>query len=223
MDTKLTLIAPEDIPDVIAMLREWRLNRPSPSRNVQPGLVTAQTPIYVRNVSGLVIPPYACMQATGTDDDSETSQSYIEVDQPADADGSAGAFLFNGPEEIAIDEDGVAQNSRVVRAIKDTGTATAGDSWQPVVSDWTIEAGGTPFVMIGSDGIATDCVRVFYAGGIGAIDLRNDAKNLQYSLNGSSWTTFATIDMRLSGSSLQFTLNNGTSWHTWHTVGTECP
>lgn len=165
METRLTLIAPEDVPDVIAMLREWRLNRSSPRRNMQSGLVTTPTPLYVRNVSGAVIPPYACMQATGTEDDSDTGQNYIEVDQPADVDGSTGAFLFNGPEEIAVGADGVAQNSRVVRAIKDTGTATAGDSWQPIVSSWEIAVGGSAFVMVGDDDIVTDCVRVFYAGG----------------------------------------------------------
>jgi hypothetical protein len=169
METKLTLFAPEDIADYVAMLREWRLNRDSSSRSVQKRLVSAQTPIYVRNANAAAIPPYACMQATGTEEDTETGQNYIVVDQPADVTGGAGAYLFNGPEQIEIGGDGIAQNSRVVRAIKDTGTATAGDSWQPIVSSWEIAAGGDTFVMIGADDIATDCVRVFYAGGGGGI------------------------------------------------------
>lgn len=272
MDTKLTLIAPEDIPDVIAMLREWRLNRSSPSRSMQSGLVTAPTPIYVRNVSGLVIPPYACMQAVGTVDDTETTQNYIEVDQPADVDGTAGGYLFNGPEEIGVGDDGVAQNSRVVRAIKDTGTATAGDSWQPIVNDWTIAAGGTPFTMVGDDDIATDCVKVIYAGGGGggvkivqatsgiaarsgvtlgsatctefkivAGDLATNTATLTV-LNMSllaiptnayvlahleavsgQWIAQAVINgLRYQSPNLQYTID-GTTWVTWATANTTCP
>lgn len=61
----------------------------------------------------------------------------------------------------------------------------------------------------------------------GILDLRTNAKNLQYTFSDApaevDWTTFATFDMRLSGTSLQFTLDGGTTWHTWHTVGTVCP
>ena len=195
MDTKLTLISPEDIPDVIAMLREWRLNRASASRMNQPGTFLPPPPIYVRNVSGLAIPPYACMQAIGTEDDSDTGQNYIEVDQPADTDATAGGYLFNGPEEIGVDDDGVAQNSRVVRAIKESGTATAGDIWQPIVSSWEIAVGGSAFIMIGDDDIATDCVRVIYAGGESKpdISLRVDGLNFQINYNrGDGWETWAT-------------------------------
>jgi hypothetical protein len=80
-----------------------------------------------------------------------------------------------------------------VRAIKDTGTATAGASWQPVVGDWTIEAGGTPFTMIGEDDIATDCVRVFYLENKPDISLRVDGLNFQINYNrGGGWVTWAT-------------------------------
>lgn len=120
------------------------------------------TPIYVDNISGETIPAYGCMHVAGTSEIG--GQNFIEVDKPSGS--LTGAFLFNGPREIPADEQGVAQSSRVVRAVKTSGTATAGDRWAPVISAWTISTSATgPFIMAGDDDIATNVVRIFVDAG----------------------------------------------------------
>jgi hypothetical protein len=117
-------------------------------------------PIYVTNVSGEEIPAYACMQCTGTE--VIGNRTYIQVDQPADATGAAGGFLFNSPRAIAIDANGIGFAGPHVRALGDGSTATAGGRWGPAASSWEIEPDASGlFVVIGDDSVATDVVRTF--------------------------------------------------------------
>ena len=118
------------------------------------------SPIFVTNVSGEEIPAYACMQCTGTE--VIGSKTYIQVDQPADSDGTAGGFLFNSPRAIAIDANGIGFAGPHVKALGDGSVATAGDKWGPVASAWTVadDADGI-FVVIGDDDVATNVVRLF--------------------------------------------------------------
>lgn len=124
---------------------------------------TQTTWVYVSNDSGEEIPPYGCMQATGTEEIGE--QNYIVVNKPADTTGDAGGYLFNSHEAIPAGELGIAQRGRVVRGISDGSGITAGDAWQPVVSAWTIAVGGGQFIGIGEDDIGTNVVRVFINSG----------------------------------------------------------
>jgi len=128
---------------------------------------------YFVNTSDEEVPPYACMQIVGMVDVGDIS--FCEIDKPADASGEAGAFIFNGHGTIPVDGEGVAQQGRYVRAIKEAeSTATAGDHWQPVADDWTIEQDDAgPFIMCGDDVIDTDIVRVVIdsaAGGEASIE-----------------------------------------------------
>lgn len=124
------------------------------------GLVTEQEPLYLHNVSGEAIPAYACVQVTGTEEIGDIN--YLQVDKPADVTGDAGGFVFNSPEEIEIDGNGIAQLGNVVRAFKDTGTVTAGDRWQPVANQWYIEQDDAGiFTACGEDDVDTDVLRIF--------------------------------------------------------------
>ena len=159
--------------------------------------------LYLKNDAGAEIPAYGCVQITGTEEIGD--QNYLVADQPADNDGSAGWFLFNGPEPIADGELGVAQPGPVVRAFKNSGTITAGEKWQPVASQWYIEQDNDGlFVAAGADDIATDVLKVIAYGGVG-------------SGTGSG----GIVDLRLNGNELQYTFDNVT-WTTWHTA-TTCP
>lgn len=127
---------------------------------------TLPPPAYFHNDSGEEIPAYACMQVTGTEE--IDGQNYLVVDKPADTDGTAGGYVFNGPDAVADDDEGKYQAAQVVRAYKDTGTVTGGEKWSPVVNQWYIaQVDGGPFICCGADDVDTDVLKVF-AQGVGA-------------------------------------------------------
>ncbi len=122
--------------------------------------ILRETPIYVRNDSGLAIPPFACMQTTGTVE--AGGQNYITVDQPADVTGDAGGYLFNGIAEIEIGGYGIAHDGPVVRMAHDGSVINNGDALSPVVNDWEVtKTACGPFKAIGGDDIGTNVVRAF--------------------------------------------------------------
>lgn len=129
-------------------------------RGISALLEDPPVPYYVHNDSGEEIPPYACMQVTGTEEIG--GQNYLLVDKPADTTGDAGSFLFNNHRAIADNEEGIAQFGPVVRAFKNTGTVTAGEHWLPVANQWYIaQDDGGPFVAAGADDIDDDVLKVF--------------------------------------------------------------
>lgn len=126
------------------------------------------TPIYVRNDSGVAVPPFACLQATGTVE--AGGQNYITIDQPADTTGDAGPFIFNGFAEIAATGDqryGIAHDGPLCRMLTNGTAMTSGDKARPVVNQWYIELGGELFTIVGDDDIAADVVRGVIGGGGG--------------------------------------------------------
>lgn len=153
---------PEDARMVLNEVRRLRALRMR--SEVRDPHAPEQTPLYVKNASGLEIPPYGCMQITDCED--INGQNYIVVDQHDDS--VFGDFLFNGP--IAIDASGdknfgVAQRGPVFRAqAAASQTVTSGDLWGVSDGTFTIEEGGTRFVVLGEDDIDTDIVRVKYSG-----------------------------------------------------------
>lgn len=152
--------------DLIAIVRQWRAGKlpiggSRPSRQL--ATYQPQLPFFT-NDSGETIPPYACMQITGTLDVGD--RNYLVVDKPADTDGTAGAFIFNGGREVEADTEGLAQASTVVRGFKDTGTATGGERWSPVSGQWYIEQDDAgQFICCGDDGVDDDVVKVVAVGG----------------------------------------------------------
>jgi hypothetical protein len=135
----------------------------------------------------------------------------VEVDKPADADGSAGGFLFNGAAAIAIGKRGVGHAGPHVRAIGDGSTCTAGDRWAPQASSWqaTATTDGI-FTAIGDDAIATNVVRLLVYTPPTLVqqvvtDIRVDSTNLQYK----------TRDV------LIFPDGDESAWTTWH-AGEDC-
>lgn len=116
-------------------------------------------PIYwnVYNISGQTIPPYSCVQVTGTTDVAGTV--YLEVDLPADASGENGPYVFTDHVSIEPFKYGVVQQGRKARATIESGSTDAGTKYQPVVGQTYIEAADSgPFVMAGPDLIQNNSV-----------------------------------------------------------------
>ena len=128
--------------------------------------IESQRGLYFTNVSGEEIPAWACMQITGTEEIG--GQNFLQADQPADNDGSAGWFVFNGPFPVADGNEGYAQVGPVYRGYKSSGTVTGGDKWQPVASQWYIEQDNAGiFICAGADDIDDDVLKVFQPSGSG--------------------------------------------------------
>lgn len=126
---------------------------PTPPRDVQTNLIA-------HNDSGSTIPAWACMQVTGTEDLGPITM--LVVDQPADTDGTAGGFVFNGPNEIEADQDGAIQRGNIVRAYKNAGTVSGGQKWRPTVNQWYLtqdDAG--QFTACGDDQVDDDVFKIF--------------------------------------------------------------
>jgi hypothetical protein len=123
-----------------------------------PGMVHQVAPIYVRNDSGVAIPPFACMQVTGAVDSG--GQNYVTVNKPVDVAGAAGWFLFNGIAEIEIDGKGIAHDGPLVRMLTNGTTISCGDRWRPTISQWYLTpATSGIFSAIGADDIETNVMR----------------------------------------------------------------
>lgn len=121
---------------------------------------------YVKNVSGEVIPGFACMQVTGTAEIG--NQNFLEVDKPADEDSENGHYIFNGYEDIAVGGLGIAYDGPLVRVLSDVASPSAGDELGPQTGSWNVKAGGTLLIAAGGDDVRTDVVKAFLQGGGGS-------------------------------------------------------
>ena len=120
--------------------------------------------VFVRNDTGEEIPPYACLQVTGSVE--YNGQNWLTVEKPADTDGTAGWFVFNGINTIgtsSAERYGTAHDGPHVRMLTDGSTVTAGNRWRPTVGAFTIEPGDGPFIAGGDDDIKPDVMKGFIA------------------------------------------------------------
>lgn len=158
----------ETVLAVVRYLKESGFVIAPPGRRQQ--FVPPDAPIYVRNDSGEEIPPFACLQTTGTVD--AGGQNYIKVNKPVDDTGTAGRYLFNSIAPIEIGGYGIAYAGPLVRVLTDGSTITCGDSWQPDVGQWAVTTGGSLLTAAGADDIGTNIMRAFVGstGGGGTIE-----------------------------------------------------
>jgi len=150
--------------DVVQYLNQSGFTVQPPGRGN--GLTPRENYIYIKNTSGIIIPAWGCVQATGTTESG--NQNYVEVDQPADVDGTAGGYLFNSFAPVEIDGFGIAFDGPLVRVLGNGTTATAGAKWTPVIDSFSIAPSAAGILtMIGNDDIETNVVKVFTAIGGG--------------------------------------------------------
>ena len=154
----------------------------------KPQFIPPDAPIYIRNDSGLVVPPFACCQVTGTVE--VGGQNYLTIDQPADATGEGGWYVFNGIAEVeaAADSYGIAYDGPLVRMLTDGSAITAGERWQPMVNAWTVEPGGSLFIASGEDDIEPDVMRAFIAS-------TSETRLFRFTLNASLASGTADADI----------------------------
>ena len=112
-----------------------------------------QPPIFVRNDSGMTIPPYSFMQMIGTVNVTD-SFSYVTVKQPIDSTILRCPLLFNGIYEIADGEYGVAQNGPVF-SLKCETIPVLGDRMGPSTGEW-LGFLGSMYAVIGEDTTAIE-------------------------------------------------------------------
>lgn len=115
-----------------------------------------QTPIYFRNDSGEVIPPYSIVQLTDTVDD-EGKIYYLANKPIASANSLNDRFVVSGSDEIAINGYSAAQEGPIYR-IKTTGSPAIGTRLGPDHNAWTATT-GIMFSHLGDDLIESGVVR----------------------------------------------------------------
>jgi hypothetical protein len=192
----------DDATEILAVVRAIQasgLLKDLGPRNAKKGTVrTAETPIYFRNDSGEEAPAYACLQVTGTEENGE--QNYCTIDKPEDTDATSGEYIFNGHFAVANGEFGTSQPGRFVRAIKASGTSTAGERWNPVIGEWTIEQDDSGrFVMAGDDDIATDVARVFIGDGAGGASIEYEIVSTSTAGSSSPYNGLKVASVTIKG------------------------
>ena len=120
----------------------------------------APAPIYFKNSSGEIIPPYGCIQPVGTLE--YGGMNYVEVTRPVDLTSALqGPFLFNGHEEVEVNGLGTAQSGPVFRVALDGGTYLINQRLGPVDAAFTVGK-GCLYSYLGPDDIADDVGRVVF-------------------------------------------------------------
>jgi hypothetical protein len=145
-----------------ALLRMMNKTRDIPART-QPNHTQAAVPHYFKNVSGETVPAFACIQVTGTTESG--GQNFLLGDKPADGNGDAGWYVFNGACAVPVGEKGVCHDGVIVRALTE-GSPAAGDKVSPQADSWYV-AKGSLFPVAGPDDIKPSVYKIFVNGGGG--------------------------------------------------------
>ena len=115
------------------------------------------TPISFVNKSGATIPPYGCVQITGTEETG--GRNYLQVKRPFDYAGVMGPFLINGDREVIADDFGTAQWGPIYRVKTDGTTLATGTRIGPTANSFEVGK-GCLFTCCGVDDIEEDVIRV---------------------------------------------------------------
>ena len=147
-DTNIGTFSPKQAREILDTIRLLKtsglLRRKSENPRLDDPVIY---PVQIKNDSGELIPPFACMQITGTT--VEGVRTVLNVIKPTSTDSK---YIFNHRTPIAIGGFGVALPWGVVRMLG-TGSAEANKDYQPTVGAWSVEqSDGGPFVVYGSDG-----------------------------------------------------------------------
>jgi hypothetical protein len=197
---KLVTLSPEIARELIEFYRAAKASGLLNYKGVfEPPRLTPLPPMFVKNVSGEVIPACACMQAIDTLQ--TANQNYLEVQKPTDVTGESGVFVFNSEHQIAVDGFGIAFGGPVVRA---KSTATTGRC-RPQIGSWTVAAHVDGiFNAIGPDDFDTNIAKISCVAAptvvqqvitdvrVDGTDLQKKTRNVLVYASGaeSDWTTY---------------------------------
>jgi hypothetical protein len=118
--------------------------------------------VFVKNTEAEAIPPFACMQITGTS--VFGGRTVITVTKPTTLDGE---YLFNSPYQIEAGAAGWAYRFGVV-VMLGVAPSEANAIYQPIVSSWEIEEGGGPFTVFGTYEITPESTTAALIGRFGS-------------------------------------------------------
>lgn len=108
------------------------------------------------------IPPFACMQITGTS--VFGGRTVITVEKPTTLDGE---YLFNSPYQIEAGAAGWAYRFGVV-VMLGAAPSEVNAAYQPIVGSWEIEEGGGPFTVFGTYEITPESTTAALIGRFGS-------------------------------------------------------
>ncbi len=144
-------------PDQARLLWQDYLQRKKPATKYVPQDV-GQHRVFVKNTESEVIPPYACLEITGTEE--VGGRTAITVRKPTT---TTGEYLFNSQYSIPV----AVEAAEEVAAVAGVGWAyrygvvvmqgdgsTEDGQYQPVIDSWEIEPGDGPFVIFGEHSAA---------------------------------------------------------------------
>jgi hypothetical protein len=127
-------------------------------RRPQEVVVNLPVPLYFRNDSGHEIPPYGCVQVTGTTEIG--GQNYLLAGRPIIwTSAVVGPFFFNSPRAVPDGEYGNFQPGPIYRAISDGTSISVGVRIGPVASSFEVGK-GCLYSYLGPDDVATNCIRI---------------------------------------------------------------
>jgi hypothetical protein len=199
--TKVGALTPQQRDEVLAAVRDYA-TRAGFIR--APGGMPEQRnaePIYIRNTDTQAVPPFGCVQVTGTA--AYDGGTVITAARPVDATGAAGKYLFNGPVEIAPNAIGIVFAGPVIRVLTNGAAVSCGAGWSPVIAQWAVApVSGGLISAIGADVIDINIMRAFYGF--------------------TSTCKPPVTDIRISGLNFQLSRDCEANWTTWATGG-ECP
>lgn len=164
---EIGVYTPEQALEVLEAIRTLKGSPLLTERGLSDGNYSLEREVHlVKNESTDAVIPFGIMQVTGTENIYD--RTYMLVDKPADVDGTAGQYLFNGPSEIGADGGlGNGFDGPLIRVATDETTINAGDKFQPIVSDWKVEAGGDLITAAGQDHIRSEGVMKGFIGSTG--------------------------------------------------------
>lgn len=160
---KIGAFSPENAKMILEVVRYLRANGMVINGGQKKDLLSppdpAFPPIIFRNDSGEEIPPYACMQITGTD--IQEDRTIFIVEKPVDIFGEFGPYLFNLHRPIEEDKYGTGDAGLEVIALSSSPTASAGTRFGPEIDSWSIvERKNGQFNQCGESAIGESTARI---------------------------------------------------------------
>jgi len=152
----------EMILEVVRYLKDSGYVIQRPGRGQQM-LMPPESPIFIRNDAGAILPAFGCVQVTGTYE--QGGQNYVTVAKPVDDTGDSGQYLFNSRAPVAVGDFGIAFDGPLVRMLTDGSPIVCGEPWKPVANSFLVSPGGSMFSAVGADDIETDVMRAFVNSG----------------------------------------------------------
>jgi len=99
-----------------------------------------------RNDSGEEIPPFACLEVTGTTEDLD--RTFVTVTKPTSI---CGEYIFNSQFAVEADKWGWAYAFGVVRMRGTASTYSSCKRYKPTIGSWDVSEGPGPFLVYGED------------------------------------------------------------------------